>query len=178
MVKRCPIPGMGLFHNAMGTAIALEITVSVILDNLSQDAHSRITLARFSIINSPFMLRQGVGEHTMKRSTRTAITATLTVPFLTATTMVPSASALSPRFTLRNLSGHTLTRFYASPSHTRNWEEDILGSGILRSGYSVKVTINDGRRTCWYDFKSVFSGGQSINRYNVNVCSTGTYTIY
>lgn len=113
----------------------------------------------------------------MKNCTRIALAAALSVPALTGP-LVASASAQAAWFNVKNVSGATLTRFYASPSHTNSWERDILGSGVLRSGRISRVTIRDGRRTCYYDFRSVFANGRSFTRYNVNICSLGTYTLY
>jgi hypothetical protein len=82
-------------------------------------------------------------------------------------------------FTLINATSYTLREFYASPSSSRNWEEDILGREVLPPGYSGNITIGDGRSTCVYDLLSVFSDGTTVTRWNVNLCALndGTYTI-
>lgn len=82
-------------------------------------------------------------------------------------------------FTLINATSYTLREFYASPSSSGNWEEDILGREVLPPGYSGNITIGDGRSTCVYDLLSVFSDGTMVTRWNVNLCAlnNGTYTI-
>ena len=46
---------------------------------------------------------------------------------------------------LDNRSSYDIYEFYASPSDVGDWEDDILGSDILASGQSVRVTIADAR---------------------------------
>lgn len=113
----------------------------------------------------------------MNRVMKTAIAATASVPML-ATNILP-ASAIQPAwFSLRNRTGMTMTRFYVTPSNSRHWGKDLLRYKVLRSGRSAKVTIDDGRRTCRYDFMSVMSNGKTVKRYRVNICKLQTYTLY
>lgn len=82
-------------------------------------------------------------------------------------------------FTLINATSYTLREFYASPSSSGDWEEDILGSEVLLPGYTGNITIGDGRSTCIYDLLSVFSDGTTVMRWKVNLCAlnNGAYTI-
>ncbi|MBX3508351.1 hypothetical protein [Parvibaculum sp.] len=79
-------------------------------------------------------------------------------------------------FMLANDSGHDLIEFYASPSDISEWEEDILGQDILRSGDAVRVIIADGREQCTYDLRMVFADGDVVED-TANLCDTGSYTI-
>lgn len=79
-------------------------------------------------------------------------------------------------FTLSNLSTADLTEFYASPVGVDNWEENILGSGVLTAGSSGDVSIADGRDVCAYDLRMVFADGDVIEDSG-NLCETGSYTI-
>src|SRR6266496_3112870 len=43
-----------------------------------------------------------------------------------------------------NNSPYTVTEFHASNVDRGRWEEDILGSSVLRPGRSVRVNVDDG----------------------------------
>lgn len=91
-----------------------------------------------------------------------------------------SASAESVTFTLVNSTSRVLEEFYASPPSTDDWEEDILGVDVLAPGESTRITINDGREDCLYDFKGVLGPGDGVGQgalvqSAVNVCDGGTY---
>ncbi|MGZ8362340.1 MAG: hypothetical protein ACXW3D_00640 [Caulobacteraceae bacterium] len=75
-----------------------------------------------------------------------------------------------------NQTGHTIVEFYASNVDENDWEEDILGRDTLDSGESVDVNIDDGTGHCMYDFKAVFSDGDTLIKRNINVCTVETYT--
>lgn len=86
------------------------------------------------------------------------------------------ASAADRHVVIKNHTSYTMVRFYASRSSTSDWEEDILGESVLRSGKSVRINIDDGTGACIFDFKAVFSNGNEATRSKVNVCSIGEYT--
>jgi hypothetical protein len=79
----------------------------------------------------------------------------LALALLAASTM--SASALDRRVQINNRTSYDIVEFYASNTGTSNWEEDILGSGILPSGSSVMINIDDGSGYCKYDFLAAAS---------------------
>jgi len=96
---------------------------------------------------------------------------------------VPMVLAEPVTFTLVNDTSRDLLHFYASPPSTNDWEEDILGSGVLPAGSSVQVTINDGRTDCDYDIKGVLGpspdgtvGPGELIHSAVNICAGSTYT--
>ncbi|WP_122464711.1 MULTISPECIES: hypothetical protein [Brevundimonas] len=98
---------------------------------------------------------------------------------LSATPVVVQAQSndgMDRRVRIINDTGRTIMYFYASRQGVDSWEEDILGSDILEDGDSVTANIDDGSRACRYDFKAVFEDGQSLERYNINVCEITTYT--
>lgn len=80
-------------------------------------------------------------------------------------------------FKLKNKSSYDVTEFYASPANVGDWEEDILGQDILSSGDSLQITIGDGRSQCEYDLRFVFEDGEVVERANVDLCETGSYTL-
>jgi len=80
-------------------------------------------------------------------------------------------------FMLDNQSSTAIQEFYASPVSVDNWEEDILGQDVLDAGNFARITIRDGRNTCSYDLKIVFSDGEEMEEPNINLCETGSYTV-
>ncbi|MBW4549545.1 MAG: hypothetical protein KME35_00225 [Aphanocapsa sp. GSE-SYN-MK-11-07L] len=112
----------------------------------------------------------------MKNVLKAVVVTALALPIATLTAY--SAQAEAVVFNLINRSGMTMMRFYASPVGVRNWEEDILGSGVLHSGRYTRIRINDGRTTCKYDFRAVFADGTRTDKYGVDICRLGSYTIH
>jgi hypothetical protein len=80
-------------------------------------------------------------------------------------------------FMLDNQSSTPVHEFYASPANVDNWEEDILGQDILEAGNFARITIRDGRATCTYDLKIIFSDGEEMEERAINLCETGSYTV-
>ena len=74
-----------------------------------------------------------------------------------------------------NGTGVTMTHFYASNSGEADWQEDMLGQDVLRSGASVMMNIDDGTGACIYDFKARFADGDELERYRINVCQITEY---
>ena len=108
-------------------------------------------------------------------SIRTSIVAACVVG-LFALGATSQASAADRHVRIINKTSYTMVRFYASRSSTSDWEEDILGDDVLRSGSSVRINIDDGTGACIYDFKAVFSNGNEATRGKINVCEIGEYT--
>jgi len=89
--------------------------------------------------------------------------------------MVQSRDGLNRRVRIHNNTGWTMLRFYASDSRVTSWQEDMLGRGTLATGRSVTMNIDDGSGACLYDFKAEFTNGQTLTRFNVNVCEIADY---
>jgi hypothetical protein len=87
-----------------------------------------------------------------------------------------AAHAADRHVEIVNQTGMTLTKFYASNTGTRSWEEDILGRDTLADGETVMININDGTGVCKFDFKAVFENGQSLEKGNIDVCSVSSFT--
>ena len=116
-----------------------------------------------------------------QRVSKIMVTLILVLPFVSLT--AKSALAEAVTFTLINNSSRNLEEFYASPPSVDDWEEDILGTDILAPGESVKITIDDGREDCKYDFKGVLGPGRGVGRgalvqSEVSVCDGGSYEFY
>jgi hypothetical protein len=99
----------------------------------------------------------------------------LSLPLVSTATL--SAHAEDVMFLLRNETGVTMTRFYASPTTIRDFEGDILSS-VLNPGRATRININDGRSTCIYDIRGVFADGKRVDKYNVNICKLASFTFY
>lgn len=87
-----------------------------------------------------------------------------------------SAAAQERWVRIINQSGYTLVEFYGSNKGSNSWEEDILGSSVVYNGSSVNINFDDGTGYCIFDFKAVFSGGQVVTKYGVNICELDSYT--
>ena len=77
------------------------------------------------------------------------------------------------RVKVTNDTSYTLTELYGSNAGTDDWEEDVLGDRVLKSGQSITVNFDDGTCYCTFDFKAVFSDNTSTVKRGYNVC-TGT----
>src|SRR4051794_40087826 len=60
------------------------------------------------------------------------------------------ALAEDRRVKIINETDHTIVQFYASNVGENDWEEDILGTDMLRPGASVTVNVDDGTGYCKY----------------------------
>lgn len=64
----------------------------------------------------------------------------------------------------------TMVEFYASTIDIDEWEEDILGSQVLRPNNEITINIDDGSGYCLYDLKAVFADGDVVTEKMFNVC--------
>ncbi|WP_426019483.1 hypothetical protein [Brevundimonas sp. DWR2-3-1b1] len=90
--------------------------------------------------------------------------------------MVQSRDGYDRHVTIKNRTGWTMLRFYASDSRKDDWEEDILGDDVLENGQNVRINIDDGSGACIYDFKAEFTNGEELIRSRINVCEIGEYS--
>ena len=97
-------------------------------------------------------------------------------PTHTTASVTQSRDGYDRRVTIRNRTGWTMLRFYASDSRSDDWEEDILGDDVLPDGDDVRINIDDGSGACLYDFKAVFTNGQELVRQRINVCQVSEYS--
>jgi hypothetical protein len=85
------------------------------------------------------------------------------------------AQALDRHVKIINDTSYDIVEFYGSQVDAKTWEEDILGSDILRSGSNVDVNFDDGTGYCLFDFRAIFEDGDELVRKNINVCEIGSY---
>ena len=109
--------------------------------------------------------------------TSVAVTA-LVIPSVLANTSKVLAEDIT--ILLENKTRANMTEFYASPSGVKNWENDILGDDVLRSGKTIEINFNDERTTCIYDFQAKFADGDVVEKYDINICKLagGSYEFY
>lgn len=79
------------------------------------------------------------------------------------------------RVRMINATSYTIERMYGSNVSRRSWEEDVLGDGVLRPGNSVVVNWDDGSCYCEFDFKAVYSDGDTSTKHGVDVCRLETF---
>lgn len=70
--------------------------------------------------------------------TSVAVTA-LVIPSVLANTSKVLAEDIT--ILLENKTRANMTEFYASPSGVKNWENDILGDDVLRSGKVIEISM-------------------------------------
>ena len=101
----------------------------------------------------------------------------LAVAFAAAVLFVTPALAEDLHITVKNNTSTELTELYVSHVGTNSWEENILSAGV-DAGEDQAVDIEDGRTTCSYDIKAVFSDGGTAEFRNQNLCTTDTFTVH
>ena len=88
------------------------------------------------------------------------------------------AQAEDLKFTLINKTKSVINAFYASPSNTNDWEDDILGKDALIPNESVEITIADGRDVCNYDMKFEFQEEDlETLKDTQDLCDLGEYSV-
>lgn len=106
----------------------------------------------------------------------TALLCGLSALTLTACVEESSTSSADRHVIIVNNTNLPITRFYGSNAGADTWEEDILGTDVLPPGSSVRINFDDGSGYCTFDFKAVFSNGQSVVQTDVDVCTTERVT--
>ncbi len=119
----------------------------------------------------------------MKTIVRAAFAAALTMGVVGGALSVGAETAAAQsrdrydrRVVIINDSSETLTHFYASNVGTNDWQEDILGQGVIAPGEQATINIDDGTGYCRYDFRAIFNNEREVIRPRVNVCEVATYT--
>lgn len=64
-----------------------------------------------------------------------------------------SASANALSFNLTNFTGSALHTVYVSPSDSKGWEENVLGSGELNDGDSVDIRFSPEESAALWDIR-------------------------
>ena len=90
-----------------------------------------------------------------------------------AMTMLAMPALADIVVTLTNDTERDIHYFYASPSSSEEWGDDILGDEVLEAGGSGTVTITSDE--CEFDIKAVFEDEEEFTD-TVNLCETSDYT--
>lgn len=83
-------------------------------------------------------------------------------------TVSMAAHAQQRYLRVTNNTGFDIMFLHVSSSATGDWEEDVLGTNILRKGNSFRINL-PGKGSPMYDVKAVDSDGDSYFRMGVNV---------
>jgi hypothetical protein len=109
----------------------------------------------------------------MIRNTLIAAACALPALSLSAT----AALASKDNFVVRNNSGSTITELYVSESSRATWDNNVLGTDTLPRGASTQVNFGDrSPNLCLYDIRAIFSNGQVVEDYQINVCRNSEYS--
>ena len=95
-------------------------------------------------------------------------------------TAAPAASALAEKIDLQiiNQTSFDVMEINLSPGNEESWGEDHLGEYILSPGGVLQLTLPDEAfTTCIYDFRAIFSDGDKIEDYDLDICQLDTYTL-
>ncbi len=93
--------------------------------------------------------------------------------------MPAAAQDAKQDFRLVNRTGYELKEVYVSPAKADDWQEDILGKGVLEDGKSVNIHFNPRARTCKWDLKVVYTEDDSSAVWsNINLCDVEKITIH
>jgi hypothetical protein len=79
-----------------------------------------------------------------------------------------SASAQSMYLRVTNNTGFDIIMLHVSSSSTGDWEEDVLGTNILRNGATQQINFK-GKGSPIYDIKAIDEDGDTYYRMGVNV---------
>jgi hypothetical protein len=78
---------------------------------------------------------------------------------------------------IKNNTSTDMTELYVSHVGTNSWEENILPEPA-EPGSTQPVDITDGRSTCHYDIKAVFSDGGTAEFRDQDLCETTTFSVH
>ncbi|HEY9620291.1 MAG TPA: hypothetical protein V6C78_07975 [Crinalium sp.] len=105
----------------------------------------------------------------------TLIASACVLPVLSG--MAGSALASKDNFVVRNNSNTPMTELYISESNRSTWDNNVLGADTLSRGGQTQVMFGDRNSSvCLYDIRAVFSNGQVVEDYQINVCRNSEYT--
>jgi len=81
-------------------------------------------------------------------------------------------------FTLLNKTGYDIREIYVSPTQSRDWGADIIGTDMLVDGNFANVTFNRNATACRWDLKVVYDddGSEAIWN-NIDLCRISKITI-
>ena len=84
---------------------------------------------------------------------------------------ISSAFAGSQDFLLMNRTGYDIYAINISPSETKEWEEDVLGSQILANGETLEVKFSKRKERYW-DIQVKFKDGSGLYWMHLDLMNT------
>lgn len=90
---------------------------------------------------------------------------------------VVSAEAVDRHVTIHNESGYTVYRFRSTNSGATQFGSDVMGTYTMPSGSSMQLNFDNGKGYCEFDFRFEFEDGSHVDRYKIDVCTVGDYTL-
>ena len=102
------------------------------------------------------------------------IASVMAIPLIAST----AYNALASQFNFRiyNHTAYSLKALYVSATSHDGWDNNLVHSS-LPSGYDTQVVFGD-PSACYYDIRAVFSDGEVLEDYDVNVCANNSYHFY
>lgn len=81
-------------------------------------------------------------------------------------------------FTLVNKTGYEIKEVYVSPTNSDDWEEDVLGQGVLEDSKKVEIKFHRAATGCKWDLKVVYTDdGSSAVWHGMDLCEISKITI-
>ena len=92
---------------------------------------------------------------------------------------VAGAQEAKQDFKLVNRTGYEIKEVYVSPSKSTDWEEDILGEGVLDDKASREIHFHRSVESCHWDLKVVYTVDSSNAIWNdIDLCTVEKITIH
>jgi hypothetical protein len=99
--------------------------------------------------------------------------------FLTAFVGPTQAQEAKQDFRLVNKTGYEIKEVYVSPSKSSDWEEDILGEGVLEDSGARDVHFHRSAKSCHWDLKVVYTVDSSSAVWgDIDLCTVEKITIH
>ncbi|MBL4811645.1 MAG: hypothetical protein JKX69_04625 [Rhodobacteraceae bacterium] len=105
----------------------------------------------------------------------TGLRTVLTAIAVSAAMVVPAVAQTTQVLKIVNHSGQTLTHIWASAQSNTSWENELLGTRVLRNRQYYQVTIRN-VVDCSYDIRMEFANGQRMTDV-INICLVDEYTV-
>jgi hypothetical protein len=82
-------------------------------------------------------------------------------------------------FKLVNKTGYEIKEVYVSPAKSTDWEEDILGEGVLPDLSARDIHFHRSAKSCHWDLKVVYSEDSSSAIWNgIDLCTVEKIIIH
>lgn len=107
------------------------------------------------------------------------ITAAAGLAFLVSMLGSVHAEESKQDFKLVNKTGYEIKEVYVSPSKSSDWEEDILGDGVLGDKDYREIHFHRSAKSCHWDLKVVYTEDSSSAVWSdIDLCSVEKIIIH